>query len=129
MSQDSGILGSICAGCSLFLFSAFEPWCNTKRYGCGNCSCSGPRGCCNSCFARGFNEDSWDREDARRRAPEGEGGAGEDIKDGDKTRVNGEQPAPVADMSVTLATGDAVAPRDQAEGSKKTGEGETRLLE
>ncbi|KAF8525549.1 hypothetical protein BU17DRAFT_62696 [Hysterangium stoloniferum] len=114
MSQDSSIIGSLCACCSLFLFSAFGPWCNTKRYGCGSCSCSGPRGCCDACFAKGFNEDAWDREDAQRRAAEGEGegegGAGHDItKHGGAKRAGGEQPAPVADMRVAPAAGHAGA--------------------
>lgn len=57
---DQSILASCATLCGLTCFSALEPWCNTRRYGCDCCGCGGQRGFCNSCFDRGFNEDSWD---------------------------------------------------------------------
>ncbi|KAJ7735920.1 hypothetical protein B0H16DRAFT_1574735 [Mycena metata] len=44
--------------CGIILFSALEPWCNTKTYGASD----GNRlaGCCGSCCNKSFNEDSTD---------------------------------------------------------------------
>ncbi|KAG8694633.1 hypothetical protein FRC09_009720 [Ceratobasidium sp. 395] len=34
--------------------------------GRGGC-CGGPRGCCHDCFAKGFDEDAWDKKDEETR--------------------------------------------------------------
>ncbi|KAF8532054.1 hypothetical protein JB92DRAFT_2846535 [Gautieria morchelliformis] len=94
--SDQTCLTVLCGGCCVALFSAFQPWCNSKRYGCNACSCGGPRGCCYSCFEEGFNNDAWDEENGQPAVKAGQGR---------KTDTNGtrgdvaEQPAAVSAMN------------------------------
>ncbi|KAF8576475.1 hypothetical protein K439DRAFT_659977 [Ramaria rubella] len=111
-SSDQSCIALLCGGCCVFLFSALEPWCNSKRYGCGCCicSCGGPRGFCGSCFDTGFNKDAWDEEDAQRTV-EASANAKEESPDMGPLGPDAiaDQPAAVAEMKPTTAHAQATS--------------------
>jgi len=49
--------------CGIVLFSALNPWCNTRAFGAnGCCNSNSTAGCCGSCFYKSFNEDRFDEQ-------------------------------------------------------------------
>ncbi|KAJ7836682.1 hypothetical protein B0H14DRAFT_3460578 [Mycena olivaceomarginata] len=68
-AADGADAGAGCCGiCSIFVFSALEPWCNTKAFGGGGSNRLA--GCCGSCCNKSFNEDSIDKWDKGALQPE-----------------------------------------------------------
>ncbi|KIY49824.1 hypothetical protein FISHEDRAFT_16425, partial [Fistulina hepatica ATCC 64428] len=57
---------SLCCGlCCISLFSALQPWCNTRAFGSGsgrNGRSGRTAGCCNRCCAQSFGDDDFDRQ-------------------------------------------------------------------
>ncbi|CAE6467982.1 unnamed protein product [Rhizoctonia solani] len=85
--QDAAICGGCCA---ILCATTLGAWCNLKAFGGGNgrdSCCGGPRGCCHSCFSKGFDEDSWDKKDTEDRRA--------------RTETGSSQPAPTPQMDAT----------------------------
>ncbi|KAG1802058.1 uncharacterized protein HD556DRAFT_793671 [Suillus plorans] len=90
MSDD--LLAVLCASC--VMGSSLQQWFDTHALGANCRCCSGPRGCCNSCFESSSNEDNFDeqlKKDTERREAAAE-------------RLFDAQPAPTQDMNCESST-------------------------
>ncbi|KAF8196294.1 hypothetical protein K438DRAFT_1760458 [Mycena galopus ATCC 62051] len=83
-----------CGCCAICIYSALEPWCNTKAFGGGDSNHQA--GCCGWCCNKSFNEDSMDKWD---KAPQKE---------------NTQQPGPSEPMKMSAPETSATEPSPPA---------------